>query len=112
MICRFAAQRAVRRPTPVLWAGLLALALAPPSRAEEVLPKHITPQTLKAVKAGLDYLARSQGADGGWHDTQGGEAYPVAMTALAGTALLAHGDSPTRGHYAPQVQGAVEYLLA
>ena len=34
------------------------------------------------------------------------------MTALAGTALLAHGDSPTRGHYAPQVQGAVEYLLA
>ena len=25
--------------------------------AEEVLPKHITPETLKAVRDGLDYLA-------------------------------------------------------
>lgn len=109
---RFAAagltNRGVRR---IASAGLIFL-LTATTFAEEVLPKHITPETLKAVKLGLDYLARSQGNDGGWHDTQGGEAYPVAMTALAGTALLAHGDSPTRGHYAPQVQGAVEYLLA
>jgi hypothetical protein len=41
----------------------------------------------------------------------GGEAYPVAMTGLAGTALLAHGDSPTRGKYARNVQGAVEFLV-
>jgi hypothetical protein len=77
---------------------------------KEVLPKHITPETLKAVVKGLDYLATAQGADGGWI-TGGGEAYPVAMTALAGTAFLAHGNSPTRGKYAKHVQGAVEYLV-
>ena len=33
------------------------------------------------------------------------------MTGLAGTALLAHGDSPTRGKYSKNVQGTVEYLV-
>ena len=33
------------------------------------------------------------------------------MTGLAGTALLAHGNSPTRGKYSKNVQGAVEYLV-
>jgi hypothetical protein len=81
------------------------------SHAEEVLPKHITPETLKAVRQGLDYLARTQGSDGAYHQTQGGEAYPVAMTALAGMAFLAHGDTPTRGRYAPQLDSCIAYLL-
>src|SRR5262245_63094076 len=79
--------------------------------ADEVLPKHITPETLKAVRDGLDYLARTQADDGAWHDGQGGQAYPVAMSSLAGTALLAHGDSPTRGRYAPQLERATEFLI-
>jgi len=78
--------------------------------AEEVLPKHITPETLKAVKAGLDYLARTQSSDGAWHDDQGGRAYPMACTALAGTALLAHGNTPTRGHYAPQIRATIDFI--
>ena len=78
---------------------------------KEVLPKHITPETLKAVIKGLDYLQAKQSDDGSWV-MGGGEAYPVAMTALAGTAMLAHGNSPTRGKYAKNVQGAVEYLVA
>lgn len=78
---------------------------------EEVLPKHVTPETLKAVRMGLDFLARSQGTDGGWHDGAGGEAYPIACSSLAGTALLAHGDTPTRGNYSSQVQLTVDYLL-
>jgi hypothetical protein len=41
----------------------------------------------------------------------GGQAYPVAMSGLAGTALLAHGNSPTRGKYSRNVKGAVEYLV-
>ena len=77
---------------------------------KEVLPKHITPETLKAVIKGLDYLAVKQSDDGSWV-MGGGEGYPVAMTALAGTAMLAHGNSPTRGKYAKNVQGAVEYLV-
>ena len=76
----------------------------------EVLPKHITPETLRSVIKGMDYLASRQGEDGAWI-VGGGEAYPVAMTGLAGTALLAHGNSPTRGHYSKSVQGAVEFLV-
>ena len=33
------------------------------------------------------------------------------MTGLAGTAFLAHGNSPTRGKYSKNVQGAVEFLV-
>ncbi|WP_165250351.1 prenyltransferase/squalene oxidase repeat-containing protein [Paludisphaera soli] len=78
--------------------------------AEEVLPKHVTPETIRAVLKGLDYLASQQADDGSWI-TGGGQMYPVAMTGLAGTALLAHGDTPTRGKYSKSVQGAVEYLV-
>ena len=75
-----------------------------------VLPKHLTPETIKAVSKGLDYLASIQSDDGSWI-TGGGQGYPVAMSGLAGTALLAHGDSPTRGKYSKNVQGTVEYLV-
>jgi hypothetical protein len=91
--------------------GVVVLGALRASAAEEVMPKHITPQTLKAVRAGLDYLARSQSADGSWQNDQGGEAYPVAMTGLCGTALLANGNTSTRGRYAQQVERAVEYLV-
>jgi hypothetical protein len=74
------------------------------------LPKHVTQETLRAVTKGLDFLAAKQGDDGAWI-LGGGEAYPVAMSGLAGTALLAHGDSPTRGRFSKNVQGAVEYLV-
>jgi len=74
------------------------------------LPKHVTPEALRAVIKGLDHLAGSQADDGSWISA-GGQAYPVAMTGLAGTAFLAHGNSPTRGRYAKNIQGAVEFLV-
>ena len=37
------------------WLGVLLAAL-PAGAAEEVLPKHITPETLKAVRDGLEFL--------------------------------------------------------
>jgi hypothetical protein len=80
------------------------------AQAKEVLPKHVTPETLRAVTKGLDYLGAQQADDGSWI-TGGGQGYPVAMTGLAGTAFLAHGNSPTRGKYARHVQGAVEFLV-
>ena len=93
-------------------ASIVALVAAHSAFAvEEVMPKHITPATLGAVRGGLDYLAKSQQSDGSWTNDEGGRAYPVAITGLAGTALLANGNTPTRGRYAPQVERAVEYLL-
>jgi len=91
-------------------AGWLASRTRAKAADKEVLPKHVTPETLRAVVKGLDYLKNQQAPDGSWI-TGGGQAYPVAMTGLAGMALLAHGDSPTRGHYAKNVQGAVEFLV-
>jgi Prenyltransferase and squalene oxidase repeat len=91
--------------------GFAGLRLRSVHAAEkEVLPKHVTPETLRAVIKGLDFLAGRQSEDGSWI-IGGGEAYPTAMTGLAGTAFLAHGNSPTRGHYSKNVQGAVEYLV-
>jgi hypothetical protein len=95
-------------------APLAGAALLGPRRADaqekEVLPKHVTPETLRSVIKGLDYLSGQQADDGAWN-TNGGQAYPVAMTGLAGTALLAHGNSPTRGRYSRTVQGAIEFLV-
>jgi hypothetical protein len=88
------------------WLAGAASALA----AEEVLPKHVTPEAIRAVVKGLDFLAAQQADDGSWI-TGGGQTYPVAMTGLAGMALLAHGDGPTRGKYSRGVQGAVEFLV-
>jgi hypothetical protein len=96
------------------FAAAVAVLLAPMHddvRAEEVLPKHLTQETLKAVRLGLDYLARMQSDDGTWREGQGGQAYPVAMTSLACTAMLANGNSPTRGRYAEQLQKGTDYLL-
>ncbi len=94
--------------------GLLGLGLSSVRNAvaqeKEVLPKHVTPETLRAVTRGLDFLAAQQADEGAWI-AGGGQAYPVAMAGLAGTALLAHGNSPTRGKYARTVQGAVEFLV-
>ena len=98
---------------PALVAALVAVLACPPYAfaVEEVLPQHVTKDTLKTVKLGLEYLARSQSADGGWHEGQAGQAYPTAMTGLAGMALLASGSTPTRGRYASQITKAIEFLL-
>lgn len=90
--------------------AVTAQSLTVVSAAEEVLPKHITPETQKAIRAGLDFLASTQGEDGAWHEA-GAEGYPVAVASLALTALLAHGDSPTRGRYAPPLNRGTEFLL-
>lgn len=82
------------------------------ARAEEPsLPPLITPESERAMARGLAYLGRTQSRDGGWrHEGPTGH-YPVAMTALAGLALLANGNTPTQGQYAPQVSRAIQFTL-
>ena len=71
--------------------------------------KKADPRVQRAVTRALDYLAREQRRQGYW-DANGGQ-YRVAMTALAGTAMLAEGSTTTTGKYAPNVRRAVDYLL-
>jgi hypothetical protein len=60
----------------------------------------------RAVQRGLEWVASTQSKLGHW--TAG--TYPTAMTALAGTALLAAGSTATQGPYARHIRRAVDYL--
>lgn len=62
----------------------------------------------KAIKRGLDWVARTQSKIGQWNAGN----YPTAMTALAGLALTASGSTTTQGPYAKQIRRAVDYLLS
>lgn len=65
------------------------------------------PKWQAAIDKGLKWVARTQSSLGHW--TAGG--YPTAMTALAGTALIASGSTTTQGPYAKHIRKAVDYLL-
>jgi len=89
---------------------------APPAEPSRVsaaprLPRGITPEAHQAIERGLAYLARTQDRQGAWSNRTGQGAYPVAMTALAGIALLMDGNTTTQGRYAPQVDRAANFLL-
>jgi len=75
-------------------------------------PEMITPDAEAAIQKGLAMLGRTQSREGSWRTQQGGGAYPTAMTALAGTAFLAGGNTPVEGAYAANVRRAVDYLVA
>ena len=72
--------------------------------------KFFTRSTEKAVKNGLAYLAKQQRADGSFGT--GRFRGNVAVTALAGMAFLANGQTPGRGMYGKVVRDAVVYLLS
>ena len=68
------------------------------------------PKVRAAVHRGLDWLANSQSRLGHWSANEG--RYATAMTALAGTALLAEGSTTTQGKYAANIRRAVDYLVS
>ena len=64
----------------------------------------------RTVRQSLDYLSTLQKRQGYWEANQG--QYRVAMTALAGTAMLAEGSTTTTGRYSKQIRLAVDYLVS
>lgn len=92
--------------------GLLLLALLGViwSCSQPVVAKNNDPKIKQAVTRGLDWLAAEQKPHGYW-EAQGGQ-YRVAMTALAGNAMLCEGSTTTRGKYAKNIRNAVSYLLS
>ena len=65
------------------------------------------PKWEAAIEKGLKWVAKTQSSSGHW--TASG--YPTAMTALAGTALIASGSTTIQGPYAKNIRKAVDYLL-
>jgi hypothetical protein len=77
-----------------------------------VLPDMVTPETVKSIERGLQYLVRTQRADGSWIDSGGyAGGYPAVMTSLSGLAFLAAGSTPESGQYARNVKKAMLYVL-
>jgi hypothetical protein len=90
----------------VALAGLAALAPA----QDVAYPPGVTKEIQDAVDRGLEWLARNQGNEGAWRNSGGYGSYPAAMTGLAGMALIAGGNTPTRGRYYDNVRRAVSFL--
>lgn len=66
-----------------------------------------------ATKKGLNWLAKTQSSLGHWSASTDGSAaaYPTAMTALAGLALIGSGSTTTQGPYAKNIRKSVDFLL-
>lgn len=75
------------------------------------LPQFVTADSASAVDRGLNYLAKTQRADGSWLNSGGYGSYPAVMTALAGLAFMAGGSTPESGPYARNVKKAMLYLM-
>jgi hypothetical protein len=62
----------------------------------------------KHVDKGLEWLKKTQNKDGTW--SAGGQ-NPVAMTALAGLAMLCEGSTVTQGKYRENIRRATDWLM-
>lgn len=112
-------RRAIRGIGGVL--SLVAMSLTPAGRyaiAQEITPPALDPAVVvpavgESIRRGLVFLAVQQRSDGSYGKSRWERfpTYPTAMSALAGMAFLASGDTPTRGRYAPQIRGITHYLL-
>ncbi|MFW6162286.1 MAG: hypothetical protein ACODAJ_05910, partial [Planctomycetota bacterium] len=92
--------------------GLLATPREVEAGTFHTRPQLITAETEQAVAKGLAYLARTQSRAGSWHARRSYTGYPSAMTALAGLAMMAAGNTPGEGKYAINVRRAVDYVLS
>ncbi len=66
------------------------------------------PRWDETISKGLDWIAKTQSSRGQWNT----QAYPTAMAALAGTALIASGSTTTQGPYAREIGRACDYLIS
>ncbi len=85
------------------------LVLPRPTDRGNMATELLTPEVRKMSSAALEYLAKTQDADGGWSDTQ----FPsnTGVTALACLAFMAEGSRPRIGTYGREVDRGIEFLL-
>ncbi len=93
------------KPSVQFVAGAAAMVELPRGR-----PPMVTEETERAIDKALKFLASRQGSDGVFRDQGSMGTYPVTMTSLAGLAILASGNTPTEGPYAPRLRKAVNYV--
>ena len=81
----------------------------PPSNATEGEAPDMTPEAEKAIERGLQFLLKSQNADGSWSSDNGD--YAVGGTSLGLMAFMVKGHFPGFGRYGKQLDRAKDYLL-
>jgi hypothetical protein len=97
-------------PARRLLAVAAAVALVAPAVTRAADDRSNDDRAERTVARGLDWLVGRQSRRGSWAANEG--RYPVAMTALAGTALLMEGSTTTQGPRAEPIRRAVDYLVA
>jgi hypothetical protein len=86
-----------------------AASIPPVPRGAAAPGRQLSPEERQVVAKGLIFLAKSQYRDGHWDGKNG--AYPVALTALAGQALLMEGSTLQEGKYSEHIRRAVDWLI-
>lgn len=87
-----------------------ALAIAVLLASSAALSAGEIPEQYRAtVDKSLQYLAKIQHKDGHW--SANGDQYPVAMTGLAGMAMLMEGSTIRTGKYQENVRKAADWLM-
>lgn len=81
-----------------------------PTAQNNALEGEMTPELETAVNRGLQWLAQQQSPDGSFGGGRFGK--NVAVTALAGIALMGDGHLPGRGEYGENVRKAIDFVLA
>jgi hypothetical protein len=71
--------------------------------------EQVTPETDRAIDAGLSWLVKQQNSDGSFGSgTYRGN---IAVTSLSGLAFMAAGSSPGRGPFGTQIDKALVYVM-
>ncbi|MBI3830938.1 MAG: terpene cyclase/mutase family protein [Planctomycetes bacterium] len=71
----------------------------------------IVPKQEAAIEKAVAWLAKNQSKDGSWGSNGANGEYRMAMTGLAGLALLSAGITPGRGPYGKNVEEAIRFCL-
>jgi len=77
--------------------------------SQKIASDLVTSDAQSAIDGGLEYLAKHQESDGAFRDKNNGA--NVAVTALAGLALLAGGQLPGRGKYGQVTARAADFIV-
>jgi squalene cyclase len=92
-------------------------------RPEREAPWEITPEVVRGVDRGLEWLARAQRPDGSWSGVVGyklntqyspvlDDAPHLGVTSLACMSFMAGGNVPGRGPYAEKIAKGLEWVLS
>ncbi len=103
--------RGIRCGVRLLLCGLFCLAALRPATGQDIFSYHGDPIPADIERMyikGLDYLVKTQAANGTWAASKGSEPGVVGVAVLA---MLAHGDDPNFGPYSQAITRALTHIL-